>query len=73
VGAGFIKNDRVKHIDPHIFSFTQELITSGQLQVQHIKFAHNIVDLITKALPTYTHRRFVQATGMRLLHEISSN
>jgi hypothetical protein len=47
VGAGFIKNDRVKHIDPHIFNFTQELITSGQLQVQNIKFPHNIVDLLT--------------------------
>ena len=73
VGAGFIKNDRVKHIDPQIFSYTQELITSGQIQVQNVESAHNIADLLTKALPAYTHRRLVQAAGMRLLHEISSN
>ena len=73
MGAGFIKNDRVKHIDPQIFSYTQELITSGQIQVQHIESAHNIANLLTKALPAYTHRRLVQAVGMRLLHEISSH
>jgi hypothetical protein len=73
VDAGFIKSDRVKHIDPQIFSYTQELITSGKLQLQNVESAHNIADLLTKALPAYTHRRLVQAAGMRFLHEISSN
>lgn len=73
VGPGFFKSDQVKHIGPHIFSYTQKFITSGQLQVQKVEFAHNIADLLTKALPAYTHHRLVQATGMRLLHEISFN
>jgi len=68
-----MESERVKRFDPHIFNYTQELITSGQLQVQNVEFAHNIVDLLTKALPAYTHRQLVQKTRMRLLHEISSN
>jgi hypothetical protein len=70
VGAGFIKSNRTKHIEPQIFTFTQELITSGQLEVQKIESAHNIADLLTKALPAYTHRRLVQQAGMKLLHEL---
>ena len=34
VAAGFIKADRIKHVDPQIFSFTQDLIQSRKLQVK---------------------------------------
>ena len=71
IGAGFIKSDRTKHIDPQIFSYTQDLITTGQIEVQKVESAHNIADLLTKALPAYIHRRLVQAAGMRLLHELT--
>jgi hypothetical protein len=33
VGVGFIKIDRVKHICPQIFGFTQDLIQSGMIEV----------------------------------------
>ena len=59
VGAEFIKTDRVKHICPQIFGFTQDLIQSGKIKVKKIDLAHNIADMMTKALPTYTHRRLV--------------
>jgi hypothetical protein len=54
VGAEFIKIDRVKHICPQIFGFTQDLIQSGKIKVKKIDLAHNIADMMTKALPTYT-------------------
>jgi len=70
VGAGFIKTDRVKHISPHLFGYTQDLVETKQIEVKKIESAHNIADIMTKALPAYTHRRLVQEAGMRLLHEI---
>ena len=72
VGAGFIKTNRVKHISPQIFGFTQELIQSGQIEIKKIESAHNKVDMLTKALPTYTHRRLVQMSRVKLLHELIS-
>jgi hypothetical protein len=72
VGAGFIKSDRVKHIPPQLFGYTQELIQSGQIEVQKIESAHNIADMLTKALPAYTHRRLVHKAGMRSLHDLVS-
>jgi hypothetical protein len=72
VGAGFIKSDRVKHIPPQLFGYTQELIQSGQIDVQKIESAHNIADMLTKALPAYTHRRLVHEAGMRSLHDLVS-
>ena len=71
VGAGYIKSNRTKHIDPKLFSYTQDLITSGQLEVQKMQSTHNIVDLLMKALSAHTHRRLVQAAGMKLLHELT--
>lgn len=59
VGAGFIKIDWVKHICPHIFGFTQDLIQSRHIEVNKVDLAHNIADKLTKTLPTYTHRRLV--------------
>jgi hypothetical protein len=70
VASDFIKTDRTKHICPQIFGFTQDLIESGQIEVKKIESSHNIADMLTKALPAYTHRRLVQEAGMRLLHEI---
>ena len=65
-----MKTNRVKHICPWIFGFTQDLIQSGQIEVKKVDSAHNIVDMLTKALPSYTHRRLVQEVGLRLLHEM---
>jgi hypothetical protein len=70
VGAGFIKTNRTKHICPEIFGFTQELIQSGQIEVKKIESAHNLADMLTKALPAHTHRKLVQGAGMKLLHEL---
>ena len=56
VAAGFIKADRIKHVDPQVFSFTQDLIQSSQLHVNKIESANNIADMLTKALPSYTHK-----------------
>lgn len=70
VTAGFIKADRTKHIDPKIFSYTQDLIQEGKLEAKKIDSAHNLADILTKALPSYTHKRLVHESGMRLLHEI---
>jgi hypothetical protein len=70
VGAGFIKTDRTKHICPEIFGFTQELIQSGQIEVKKIESAHNLADMLTKALPAHTHRKLVQGARMKLLHEL---
>ena len=70
VEAGFIKSGRVKHIDPHIFGLTQDLIQNKQIEVKKIELAHNIADMLTKALPAYTHQRLIQAAGMRFFHEL---
>ena len=71
VAAGFIEADRIKHIDPQIFSFTQDLIQSSQLHVNKIESANNIADMLTKALPAYTHKRLVHAAGMRSHSELT--
>ena len=63
VAAGFIKVDRIKHVDPQIFSYTQDLIQNGQLHVNKIELANNIVDMLTKALQAYTHKKLVYAQG----------
>jgi hypothetical protein len=70
VGEGFIKSNRVKHIPPQFFGYTQELIQSEQIEVKKVESAHNIADMLTKALPAYTHKRLVREAGMRLHHEL---
>ena len=72
VGEGFIKFDRVKHIPLQIFGFTQELMQSRQIEVKKVESAHNLADMLTKALLAYTHKRLVQDIGMRLHHELVS-
>ena len=62
-----------KHISPHIFGFTQDLIDHEQLVIQKIKSENNIVDMLTKALPAYKHKKLIHAAGMRSLHELTSS
>ena len=71
VATGFIKADRIKHVDLQIFSFTQDLIQSSQLHVNKIESANNIVDMLTKVLPTYMHKRLVYTTSMRSHSELA--
>lgn len=59
MNTGFIKADRVKHISPHIFGYTQDLIETGQIEIKKIESEHNIADMFTKALPTYKHKKLV--------------
>ena len=73
VGERFIKSNRVKHIPPQLFGFTQELIQSKQIEVKKIESAHNIVDMLTKTLPAYTHKKLVHEVGMRLRLELISS
>jgi len=73
VQAGFIKSENTKHVNPQIFSFTQELISGGCIDVQKVESAHNLADFLTKPLPAHHHRRLVEAAGMKLLHELISN
>ena len=73
VAAGFIKADRIKHVDPQIFSFTQDLIQNRELQVNKIDSAKNIADMLTKALPEYTHKALVHAAGMRSYSELNKH
>lgn len=44
---------------------------SGQIQVQKIESADDVVNFLTKALPIHTHSQFIQATRMRLLQKLS--
>jgi len=53
--VGFIKGDRIKHIDPKYFSFTNDLITNKALEVKKIASVDNLADLFTKALPLSIH------------------
>lgn len=71
MSTGFIKADRTKHISPHIFTYSQDLIESRQLEIRKVESEHNIADMLTKALPTYKHKQLVKAAGMRTLHELT--
>jgi hypothetical protein len=60
MNMAFIKADRVKHISPHIFGFTQDLIESNQIEIRKIESENNIADMLTKALPAYKHKKLVE-------------
>ena len=68
----FIKADRVKHINPHIFGFAQDLIETRQIKIKKIESEHNIADMLTKALPAYKHKKLVEDVGMKTLHKLTS-
>ena len=70
LGTGFIKADRIKHIDLQIFSFAQDLVQKGQLAMKKIESKNNVVDMLTKSLPGHTHRKLVNKVGMRYLHKL---
>ena len=57
MSSGFVKADRIEHISPHIFSFTQDLIEKGQVEIQKVESEHNIGDMLTKAFPAYKHKK----------------
>jgi hypothetical protein len=71
MSAGFIKTDRTKHISPHIFIYSQDLIEKGQLEIRKVESEYNVADMLTKALPAYKHKRLVHMAGMRTLHELT--
>ena len=73
VSKGFIKSDRVKHIPPQLFGYTQELIQTKQIEVKKVESSQNLADLLTKALPAHTHKRLISQAGMRSLQESSPN
>lgn len=55
VSSGFIKSDCVKHINLQIFGYTEELTSTGQIEIRKVVFAENIADLLTKALTAPQH------------------
>jgi hypothetical protein len=72
MSSGFIKADRTKHINPHIFGFTQDLVDRKQLEIKKIESENNIADMLTKALPAYKHKNLIHVVGLRSLHELTS-
>ena len=68
--SGFIKADRIMHISPHIFTYSQDLVESGQIEIRKIESKNNIFDMLTKALPAYKHKKLMYAAGMRSLQDI---
>ena len=73
MSTGFIKADRTKHISPHIFGFTQDLIDQKQLSIVKIESENNVADMLTKALPAYKHKKLVHAAGLRSLQDLTSS
>ena len=71
MSSGFIKADRTKHISPHIFSFSQDLIDKGQIEIQKVESEHNIADMLTKALPAHKHKKLIYAAEMRSLQDLN--
>ena len=71
MASGFIKIDRTKHVSPHIFGFNQDLLDQKQLDIVKIESENNIADMLTKALPTYKHKKLVHVAGLRVLQEIA--
>ena len=62
-----IKGD--KHISPKL-SFTHELQKSGEIDAQQIRSSDNLVDLLTKSLPTSTFKKLIHKIGMGQLKDI---
>lgn len=73
VSSGYIKSNRVKHISPHLFSYTQDLMETSQIVARKIASAKNIADILIKALPAPHHQKLIAAAGMRTLSELIDN
>jgi hypothetical protein len=69
--SGFIKDDWTKHINPHIFTFLQDLVESGQIEIRKIESENNIADMLTKALSAYKHQKLIEAAGMKSLSDLN--
>ena len=65
----FIKGDNTKHIVSK-FSFNQQQQEHQKIEVKHIWFEDNCVDLFTKSLPKSTFQKHVQDVGLRKLFEL---
>ena len=72
VTSGFIKSDRVKHINPQIFGYTQELTNTGQIEIRKVVSMENVADVLTKALPAPQHKKLIAAASMKSWAELSS-
>lgn len=70
--AGFIKANMTKHIIPHIFSYSQDLVDKDQIKIIKIKSYNNIADMLINALPVYKHKKLISATCMKTLYELAS-
>ena len=66
---GYIKEDKTRHISPKFF-YTHELQESRQVDIKQIRFANNLTDLFTKALPTSTFEKLVYDIGMRRVNKL---
>ncbi|GJY46085.1 hypothetical protein Tco_0435148 [Tanacetum coccineum] len=62
---GYINSDRMKHIPPRYFAYTQDLIKDNQIEMKYVQSSNNSADLFTKALPTSVFKKHVHAIGMR--------
>ena len=59
-----------KYISPHIFTLSQDMIDNRHIEIIKIEFENHIVDMLTKTLPAYKHKKLVNATWMKSLHEL---
>lgn len=70
VSAGFIKVDRMKHISPNLFGFMQDLVETNKVEVKKIDSTHNIVNMVTKAIPSSMHMELVCAARICSLRDL---
>ena len=71
MSSDFIKANKTKHVSPHIFGFSQDLLDQIQLDIVKIESKNNIAYMLTKALPAYKHKKLVYVVGLRTLQEIT--
>ena len=65
---GYIKGDRVKHIDPKYF-YTREQLTSD-LDIQSIGTNDNTADIFTKSLGRILHQKHCDGLGLRRVSDL---
>ena len=51
--------------------FSQDLVDTRQIEIRKIESENNVVDMLTKALPAYKHKKLVDAAGMKSLQELN--
>jgi hypothetical protein len=54
---------RVKHIDIREH-YIRERVAAGDVEIQHVPSAENLVDIFTKVLPRDAHLAIVRALGL---------